>query len=80
MGKCKVFMLSLCRQTDQRADRRTMVNNMPDLSIQGHKKKSVCFYSRCTPLYPKMQSYTRCVCETLIPPKHPSFEKHDRDI
>ena len=23
---------------------------------------------------------TRCVCETLMPPKHPSFEKHDPDI
>ena len=23
---------------------------------------------------------TRCVCEKLIPPKHPSFEKHDPDI
>ena len=22
----------------------------------------------------------RCVCETLMPPKHPSFEKHDPDI
>ena len=23
---------------------------------------------------------TRCVCETLMPPKYPSFEKHDPDI
>ena len=23
---------------------------------------------------------TRCVCERLMPPKHPSFEKHDHDI
>ena len=23
---------------------------------------------------------TRCVCETLMPQKHPSFEKHDPDI
>ena len=23
---------------------------------------------------------TRCVCETLMPPKHPSSEKHDPDI
>ena len=23
------------------------------------------------------QKTTRCVCETLMPPKHPSFEKHD---
>ena len=23
---------------------------------------------------------TRCVCEILMPPKHPSFEKHDPDI
>ena len=23
---------------------------------------------------------TRCVCETRMPPKHPSFEKHDPDI
>ena len=23
---------------------------------------------------------TRCVCGTLMPPKHPSFEKHDPDI
>ena len=23
---------------------------------------------------------TKCVCETLMPPKHPSFEKHDPDI
>ena len=23
---------------------------------------------------------TRCVCETPMPPKHPSFEKHDTDI
>ena len=22
----------------------------------------------------------RCVCETLMPPKHPSFDKHDPDI
>ena len=22
----------------------------------------------------------RCACETLMPPKHPSFEKHDPDI
>ena len=23
---------------------------------------------------------TRCVCETLMPPKHPSYEEHDPDI
>ena len=23
---------------------------------------------------------TRCVCETLMPSKHPSFEKHDPEI
>ena len=23
---------------------------------------------------------TICVCETLMPSKHPSFEKHDPDI
>ena len=23
---------------------------------------------------------TKCVCETLMPTKHPSFEKHDSDI
>ena len=23
---------------------------------------------------------TRCVCETLMPPKHPFFEKHDPDV
>ena len=23
---------------------------------------------------------TRCVCQTLMPPKHPSFEKYDPDI
>ena len=23
---------------------------------------------------------TRSICETLMPPKHPSFEKHDPDI
>ena len=23
---------------------------------------------------------TRCVCETLMPPKYPAFEKHDPDI
>ena len=23
---------------------------------------------------------TRCVCEALMPPKHPSFEKHDPNI
>ena len=23
---------------------------------------------------------TRCVCETLMPPKHTSFEKHNPDI
>ena len=23
---------------------------------------------------------TRCVCEALIPPKHPSVEKHEPDI
>ena len=23
---------------------------------------------------------TRCVCETLLPPRHPSFEKLDPDI
>ena len=26
------------------------------------------------------QIETRCVCETLMPPKYPSFEKHDPDI
>ena len=26
------------------------------------------------------QGKTKCVCETLMPPKHPSFEKHDPDI
>ena len=36
-------------------------------------KLFVCLYSITT-------STTRCVCETLMPPKHPSFEKHDPDI
>ena len=26
------------------------------------------------------ETETRCVCETLMPPKHPSLEKHDPDI
>ena len=42
MGKCQVFMLSLCRQTDRRTeghtDRQTMVKQYaPYLSIRGHK-------------------------------------------
>ena len=28
----------------------------------------------------KKKKKTRCVFETLMPPKHPSFEKHDPDI
>ena len=28
----------------------------------------------------QQQRKTRCVCETLMPPKYPSFEKHDPDI
>ena len=36
MGKCLVFMLSLCRQMDG----RTMVKQYaPDLLIRGHKKQ-----------------------------------------
>ena len=35
MGKCQVFMLGLCRQTDGQMDRQYA----PDLSIQGHKKQ-----------------------------------------
>ena len=42
MGKCLVFMLSLCRQTDRRMDRRATVKQYaPDLSIQGHKNHDV---------------------------------------
>ena len=44
-------------------------------------KKSIKFLlAEYTPRYPKMQSPPRCVCETLMPPKHPSYEKHDPDI
>ena len=28
----------------------------------------------------KKKKETRCVCETLMPLKYPSFEKHDPDI
>ena len=28
----------------------------------------------------KKKQNPRCVCEALMPPKHPSFEKHDPDI
>ena len=42
--------------------------------------------TKCTDLS-KLQAFaddkkkkTRCVCETLMPPKHHSFEKHDPDI
>ena len=64
MGKCSVFMLNLCRQTDGwmdgQTDRLTTVKQYaPDLSMRG---------------------ITSCVCETLMPMKHPSFEKHDPDI
>ena len=41
MGKCSVFMLSLCRQIDGQTDRRTKVKQYaPNLSIRGHKKKN----------------------------------------
>ena len=32
------------------------------------------------PFYNQFAEEKRCVCETLMPPKHPSFEKHDPDI
>ena len=47
------------------------------------------FLVNCLTLYNKMLTFnnlgkkpfeTRCVCETLMPQKHPSFEKHDSDI
>ena len=28
----------------------------------------------------KKQTKKKCVCETLMPLKHPSYEKHDPDI
>ena len=28
----------------------------------------------------KGEKKPRCVCETLMPSKHPSYEKHDLDI
>ena len=38
MGKCKVFMLSLCRQTVGQTDGRTTVKQYaPDLSIREYK-------------------------------------------
>ena len=42
MGKCQVFMLSLCRQTDGGTDRLTRVKQYaPDLSMWGHKNISL---------------------------------------
>ena len=37
MGKCQVFMLGLCKQTDGQMDNSKTI--FPDLSLQGHKKQ-----------------------------------------
>ena len=39
MGKCSVFTLSLCRQTDRWMDGQRLNKMPPDLLIQGHEKK-----------------------------------------
>ena len=54
MGKCQVFMLSLCRQMD----RRPVKQYAPDLSMRGHKnsrKRIKCWLPAFSP-FPTMFS------------------------
>ena len=49
MGKCQIFMLSLCRQTDRQTDGWTTVKQYaPDLSIWGHKNLLIFMYQTST--------------------------------
>ena len=43
-------------------------------------QKLIFVSSRPETLKHSGMSKTRCVCETLMPPKHPSFKKHNPDI
>ena len=51
----------------------------PDKSVSKDRWTAIPIYPPPLPCggYNKSE---RCVCETLMPPKHPSFEKHDPDI